>query len=142
MFMTDLPQTRSGVLIVEDKWLIATEAAAAIRAAGIQVIGPVSTVAAALALIKASGADEIGAAVLDVELDGEPVTPVTEALIARGVPFVYATGYGRGDGPVVPEQTPWLVKPIDLRLLVQVLTTVVPVGAVGAAPRFAARSRQ
>ncbi len=33
-------------------------------------------------------------AVLDVHLHGESAFPVAEALIAKGVPFVFATGYG------------------------------------------------
>ncbi|WP_062012029.1 response regulator [Aureimonas sp. AU4] len=39
---------------------------------------------------------EIDAAVLDVNIAGEKIYPVAERLRARGVPIVFATGYGRG----------------------------------------------
>src|SRR5438128_6046092 len=33
-------------------------------------------------------------AILDANLNGEPVSPVADALVARGTPFFFATGYG------------------------------------------------
>ncbi len=44
-----------------------------LRSAGYQVLGPVTTVTAALELLRAERPD---AAVLDVDLEGEWVTPV------------------------------------------------------------------
>ena len=41
----------------------------------------------------------IDAAVLDANLNGVSVLPVAEALAARGVPFVFATGYGDSKTP-------------------------------------------
>ena len=35
------------------------------------------------------------AAMLDVNLAGEPSFPVADLLIERGIPFLFATGYGR-----------------------------------------------
>jgi FixJ family two-component response regulator len=45
----------------------------------------------ALAMLDTVGAT---AAVLDVNVAGEPVYPVAEALTARGIPVVFTTGYG------------------------------------------------
>lgn len=59
--------------------------------AGFEVIGPAPAVAAALALLAGRRPD---AAVLDVNLRGERVTPVAEVLRAIGVPFVLASAYG------------------------------------------------
>ena len=42
---------------------------------------------------------EFDVAMLDVNLNGKPITPVAEILIARGVPFVFATGYGQRGVP-------------------------------------------
>jgi hypothetical protein len=42
----------------------------------------------------AVGCEDFHAAVLDVNLDGEMVYPVADAVVARGVPFVFVTGYG------------------------------------------------
>src|SRR5262249_8333027 len=43
---------------------------------------------------KAAKTADFDLAILDVNLDGEPVSPVADALVARGTPFVFATGYG------------------------------------------------
>jgi hypothetical protein len=49
-------------------------------------------VAAGLALARTAAVD---AAVLDVNLAGEKAFPIADALAERGIPFLYATGYGR-----------------------------------------------
>lgn len=78
------------VLVVEDEFLIAMELSAALQAGGFQVLGPVPTVKAALGLLQTERPD---AAVLDVSLRGERITPVAKVLIAMEVPFVLATAY-------------------------------------------------
>ncbi len=84
------------VLVAEDDYVIADALCQELEAAGAEVAGPAPDVAAALALL-AQGA--IDAAVLDVNLRGEMAWPVADALLARGVPFVFATGY---DVSVIP----------------------------------------
>ena len=42
---------------------------------------------------------EFDVAILDVDLNGQPILPVAEVLIARGLPFVFATGYGQRGVP-------------------------------------------
>ena len=44
--------------------------------------------------LEATKTAEFDLAILDVNLDGQPISPVVEALVARGTPFVFATGYG------------------------------------------------
>lgn len=78
---------RSAILVVEDEPYIALELQAAIEEAGGEVVGPVGSVRAALALLQDRA--EIAAAVLDVQLSDREVTPVAQALIARGVPVVF-----------------------------------------------------
>jgi DNA-binding NtrC family response regulator len=56
------------------------------------VVGPASSVIQALAMIDAEAID---AAVLDVNLDGQMSYPIADALAARGVPFVFSTGYDK-----------------------------------------------
>ncbi len=65
-----------------------------LRSAGYQVLGPVTTVTAALELLRAERPD---AAVLDVDLEGEWVTPVAEVLRVMTVPFILASAYGAAD---------------------------------------------
>ena len=90
--MSDRPR----VLIVEDEWLIAEDTASRLRAAGYQVVGPVSSVAAALRLVEA---DTVDVALLDIQLNGETSLPIAETLLARGTPFAFVTGFGQRDLP-------------------------------------------
>ena len=79
------------ILLVEDEFIIAAMAEDMLTDLGATVIGPASTIAVALRLVETSAID---AAVLDVNMGGERIDPVVEALGARGIPIVFATGYG------------------------------------------------
>ncbi|MBX6742189.1 MAG: response regulator [Acetobacteraceae bacterium] len=98
------------VLVVEDEALVAMLVEDALLDAGASVIGPAATVAEALALLEREAPE---AAVLDLNLAGETSTPVADALAARGVPFVVATGYGAEGLPPGHAAVPVLAKPYD-----------------------------
>lgn len=107
------------VLIVEDEWVIARETVKAFEQAGARILGPVGTVAQALDLIRQS--ERIDAAVLDINLHGELAYPVAEALKARDIRYVFATGY---DGAVIPAAFHDVVrceKPVDPRRVAKAL---------------------
>lgn len=57
---------------------------------GCESVSAAATVDQALALIEAQAFD---AAMVDVNLDGRKSYSVADALAARGVPFVFSTGY-------------------------------------------------
>ena len=63
-------------------------------------------------------------AVLDANLNGVSVTPVAEALAARGVPFIFATGYG--DAAPAPQgfDAPLIKKPYDVAQIAAALAEV------------------
>jgi two-component system, response regulator PdtaR len=82
------------ILVVEDEFLIAMELDITLSSAGYQVLGPAPNVSAALGLLRAERPD---AAILDVNLAGEWITPVAEVLRAMFVPFILASGYGAAD---------------------------------------------
>ncbi len=82
------------ILVVEDEFLIAMELDNTLRSAGYEILGPVPNVSAALRVLAAERPD---AAVLDVNVQGEWVTPVAEVLRAMLVPFILASGYGAAD---------------------------------------------
>src|SRR4051812_30509792 len=82
------------ILVVENEFLIAMDLEITLRRAGYQVLGPAPSVSAALRLLRAERPD---AAVLDVELAGERVTPVAELLREMLVPFILASGYGAAE---------------------------------------------
>lgn len=79
------------ILVLEDEMMAASMLEMVLGEAGCVVIGPAPTVIDGLLLAKAH---DIDAAVLDVNLGGELVFPVADALAARGVPFIFITGYG------------------------------------------------
>lgn len=111
------------VLVVENEWLIADDLRRSLANEGAHVLGPVASVAKALALIRET--PRIDAAVLDVHLEGESnVYPVAEKLRARNVPFMFATGYDehaiRRDFADVPH----LMKPFIPSRVAHMLATV------------------
>jgi CheY-like chemotaxis protein len=79
------------VLIVEDELVVAMELEALLRDLGYIVLDPAPTVKKALGILADERPD---VAVLDVNLRGECVAPVAEALKAQGIGFVLLTGYG------------------------------------------------
>jgi DNA-binding response OmpR family regulator len=79
------------ILVVEDEFLIAMELAEVLEDSGFEVLGPVSTVQAALKLLDQHSPH---AAVLDLSLRNEMVTPVAQVLRRMKVPFVIASAFG------------------------------------------------
>ena len=79
------------VMIVEDEALVALVLADHLTEFGLSVVGPCANVAEATAAVEANDLD---AAILDVNLGKELVYPVAELLSKRGIPFVFVTGYG------------------------------------------------
>ena len=57
---------------------------------GYEVLGPVTSIAAALAIVAHRRPD---ACVLDFNLRGEAVTPVARVLKAEGIPFLLSSAY-------------------------------------------------
>ncbi len=81
------------IMIVEDEALVAMMVEDLLGDLGCQVAGSFGAVGEALIWLGGSHGDLDGA-VLDVNIGGEMVFPVADALRLRGVPFVFATGYG------------------------------------------------
>ena len=80
------------VLVVEDEALIALDLEQLVTSAGAVLAGTAAGVPQALALIDAVG--ELDLALLDVNVGGQAVFPVADALVARGVPILFLSGYG------------------------------------------------
>lgn len=79
------------VLVVEDEMLVAMNLEDDLLSLGYHVVGPAMRLEAALELARSA---EIDVAVLDINLHGGRSYPVATLLQERGVPFVFATGYG------------------------------------------------
>nr|WP_210422086.1 response regulator [Rhizobium sp. ACO-34A] len=99
------------VLVVEDEYYLAMEIDRDLQDAGATVMGPVASVHATLDAIARSPV--IDTAVLDMNLNGESIIPVADALILKGVPLVFATGYVTDDLPTRLSRVPRLEKPLE-----------------------------
>ena len=97
------------VLIVEDESLVAMLLETILEDMGCVPVGPAATVEEGLQV--AGGDEPLDAALLDVNVAGKQVFPIAEALKARGVPFVFSTGYGEGGLPDEWRGQPTLQKP-------------------------------
>ena len=79
------------VLLVEDSLIIAMDAEDILLKLGAERVSIAAGVASALAEIEQT---DFQLAVLDVNLGNETSMPVADALRDKGVPFLFATGYG------------------------------------------------
>jgi two-component sensor histidine kinase/DNA-binding response OmpR family regulator len=106
------------VMIVEDEALVALVLADQLVSMGVSVVGPCGNVAAAKAAI---AENDLDAALLDVNLGGELVYPVAELLSAKGVPFIFVTGYGQESIDKKFSYAPVLEKPVEQETLGEAL---------------------
>jgi CheY-like chemotaxis protein len=97
------------VLVVEDESLVLFNLEDTLTELGCIIVGPAMRLPQAQDLV--AGAADIDVAILDVNLGGAPVFPIAEALIARGVGVIFATGYGREGLPEAWRDYPVLMKP-------------------------------
>ena len=104
------------VLVVEDESLVAMLIEEYLIDLGCVVAGSARRVAKGLETVSQC---EIDTAVLDVNVAGESVSPVAELLDKRGIPFIFASGYGAKGVEARWADRPVLQKPFspdDLRL--------------------------
>ena len=102
------------IMLVEDEALVAMAMAEFLVSLGCTVVGPFSRCPDAMAAIEA---DEIHAAVLDVNLGSGMVYPLADALQERGVPFIFVTGYGKESIAPRFAGVPVLQKPVERQML-------------------------
>lgn len=91
------------VLVVEDESLIAMLVEDMLNDLGHEVGATASRMQDALNLARSGQFDF---AIIDVNLDGQPSYPVADILAERGVPYIFATGYGsKGLDPKYSDKT-------------------------------------
>ena len=111
------------VLVVEDELMIRLLLQDMLADLGHTVAGEAGRIEEALALAKEG---EFDVAILDVNLNGQLISPVVEILVERGLPFVFATGYGQRGVPEPFRKTPTLLKPFQLDALAQAIEAAAP----------------
>ncbi|TFW10985.1 response regulator [Brevundimonas intermedia] len=103
------PLSGRRVLVVEDESLVAMLLETILEDMDCIPVGPASNIDDGEAL--ARDTENLDAALLDVNVAGRQVFPVAEVLKARGVPFVFSTGYGEGGLPEEWRGQPTIQKP-------------------------------
>ena len=107
--------SRGRILLVEDEAMVAMMMEDLLEDLGFDVAASFGRLESALAWVNESG-EAIDGALLDVNLGGETVFPVADALQAKGTPYGFITGY-----TAVPQARAYaatvLNKPVDARAL-------------------------
>lgn len=96
------------VLLVEDEALISMLVAECLEQLGCKVVGTAARLDEAVQKARALPMD---LAVLDINLAGKLSYPVADILSSRGIPFVFATGYGADGLPDALRGVPVVSKP-------------------------------
>lgn len=114
------------VLLVEDQLLIAMDAESLLASVGITAVVTAGSTAEAMQRLAEATPD---VAVLDVNLGDGTSIPVAEELHRRGVPFIFATGYG--DTMMIPPEfagVPVVRKPYAAEALVRAMAEALAAG--------------
>ncbi|MBS7813003.1 response regulator [Roseococcus pinisoli] len=111
------------LLLIEDEPIISMQMAAVLEQAGAVIAGTAGTIEQALKTIENLSLD---GALLDGNLRGLPVEEVASALTARGVPFVFVSGYGREHLPRDFEHVAIVPKPFSGTDLVAAVSRFLP----------------
>lgn len=85
------------VFVIEDESLVLVNLEDMLEELGCRLIGPAMRLDQADAMLEQASAADI--AILDVNIGGRAVFPFAEKLANKGVPLVFATGYGRDGLP-------------------------------------------
>jgi two-component SAPR family response regulator len=100
------------VFVVEDEALVALNLEDMLMDLGCRIIGPVMRLSKARELMEQGVSADV--AILDVNVAGELVYPLAEQLCERGIPIIFATGYGRAGLPEAWHGNTILQKPYTL----------------------------
>jgi CheY-like chemotaxis protein len=125
--MCDMDNSNRGdrplrVLVVEDEALICMTLQDLLEDLGCEIAAVCTTLQQAMQTIVR---DDFDVAILDVNLNGEEITPVSAGLHERGIPFMFSTGYGKNGAPHDFSNYPVIEKPFrdtDVELSLRSIT--------------------
>ena len=123
----DRPLDGLTMLLVEDNLIIAMDGEDILNRLGAKDVMTAANVAHALELI---AGNTIDLALLDVNLGDETSFPIAAKLEEKGIPFVFATGYGEGIAQARTHTTnaPILQKPYTIERAAELLLRAMPAG--------------
>ncbi|HEV7321046.1 MAG TPA: hypothetical protein VGO04_20800 [Ensifer sp.] len=119
MGMTEIPPSVRTVLVLEDNFIIAMDAEEILASLGIPQVTIATSVDQAMELLSLQAFDF---AILDVSLGDHTSFSVADAMLARGLPFGFTSGYG--DSELFPSnlrQIPRIDKPFNERSISQLI---------------------
>lgn len=103
------------IFVAEDEFLLAVMLEDDLRDNGFVVVGPFTRFEEAR---EAAMTKDFDLALLDVNMNGQMAYPVAETLIARGIPFIFLSGYGRAALPENLRNAHCVPKPYDPTFLI------------------------
>jgi CheY-like chemotaxis protein len=106
------------VLLVEDEVMIAMLIEDMLEELGHELVTVASRLEEAVA---AARNEDFDLAILDLNLGGVLTYPAADVLAERGVPFIFATGYGSGGLKEAYSVWPTLQKPFNTEVLGQAI---------------------
>jgi CheY-like chemotaxis protein len=115
-----MPEEKTGkrIFVVEDEMMIRMLLEGMLEDLGHTVAAQAGAIDEALTLARQADFD---VALLDVDLNGSPITPVVEVLVGRRLPFVFASGYGPRGVPEPYRTSPTLQKPFQVEALARAI---------------------
>jgi PAS domain S-box-containing protein len=122
----DQPMSSCRILVVEDETLVALQLQGDLEDDGHHVIGPATSLKQGLTLAEQ---EDIDAALVDVRLGRETSAAIADRLLARNIPFAFATGYS--DVTMLPDhlrQMPKLGKPYVIGDMRRILGSLIAQG--------------
>lgn len=112
--------TGSRAFVVEDETLVLFSLEDVLTDLGCEVVAQAMRIDQAVTTASTLGPVDV--AILDVNIGGKPVFPVAQILKERGVPLVFATGYGREGLPPEWQDHAVIVKPYSVQDIERALT--------------------
>ncbi len=110
--------SRTSILLVEDEVMIRMMVADMLEELGYSIAGEAGDIDEGVRLVQSTDFD---IAILDVNVNGKVISPVAEAIQLRGLPFVFATGYGVQGLPEKFRDRPTLQKPFQIETLARTI---------------------
>ncbi|MBV8978612.1 MAG: response regulator [Alphaproteobacteria bacterium] len=103
------------IFVAEDEFLVFLALEDDLKGRGYEVVGPFTTVAKARA---AAAGEDVDLALLDINMGGEMAYPLADDFAAKGVPFIFLSGYDADSLPERYRDAQRIAKPYDPRILI------------------------